>query len=365
MKENLIKVPCSEIYLDDEIKESVLATLNSGQYVLGKQCEKFENEFAQHIGVKYAVLTNSATSALQLALLALDVEPGDEILVPSLTAFPTIEPIYHVGAKPIFIDVDETYLIDLGEIEKKITSKTRGIIPVHLYGNVVEMDRVLQIAKNNNLFVLEDGSQAHDAEFRGGKVGSFGNVACFSFYPSKNMTFCGDGGVVVTNDEALAEKISMLRNHGRKDKFTHELFGFNMRANEIQAAIGLVQLKHLEMFSNSRKRTAGMYDKFLENLPVVLPEKKKYVDHVYHLYVIRVEEREKIIKYLKEKGICVGVHYPIPCHKQPAVIKAFGRSSLPRTENYCEKILSLPIYHSISEKQVRYVTEHLSRVVGF
>ena len=178
------------------------------------------------------------------------------------------------------------------------------------------------------------------------------------------MTFCGDGGIAVTNDQALAEKISMLRNHGRKDKFTHELFGFNMRANEIQAAIGLVQLKHLEAFSKSRQHTARMYEKFLENLPIALPENKKYVGHVYHLYVIRVEERERLIKYLKEQGVCVGVHYPIPCHQQPVVMKTFGQSFLPRTENYCEKILSLPIYPSISEKQVRYVAETLSKAIS-
>ena len=365
MKENLISVPCSQVYLDEETKEAVLNALDSGQYILGKQCGKFEKEFARYMGSEYAVLTNSATSALQLTLLAFGVAPGDEILTPSLTAFPTIEPIYHVGAKPVFIDIDENYLMDSEKIEEKITPRTRGIIPVHLYGNAVEMDRVKEIARKYNLFVLEDASQAHDAEFRGKKVGTIGDAGCFSFYPSKNMTFCGDGGIVITNDKNLMEKVKMLRNHGRKDRYTHELFGFNMRANEIQAAVGLVQLKHLPKFSEKRRQVAQWYNDLLKSSSVDLPESKKHVCHVYHLYVVRVDNRKKVMSYLQNKDICTGIHYPVPCHQQPAVTEAFGQTSLlPRTEAFCQKILSLPIFPAISEEQVHYVAKHFSEAVS-
>jgi len=255
--------------------------------------------------------------------------------------------------------------MDPDAIEEKITEKTRGILPVHLYGNAVEMDRVLAIAEKHNLFVLEDASQAHDAEFRGQKVGTFGHASCFSFYPSKNMTFCGDGGITVTNDPALAEKVKMLRNHGRKDKYTHDLFGFNMRANEIQAAVGLVQLKHLPEFTKKRQQAARWYHDLLQNVSAaVLPREKEYISHVHHLYVVRVERREEIMSYLKDRGICTGIHYPVPCHMQPAVTRNFGRVSLPRTEEYCKKILSLPIFPTITEEQVHYVAQHFALAVN-
>ena len=178
------------------------------------------------------------------------------------------------------------------------------------------------------------------------------------------MTFCGDGGIMITDDPSLAEKVKMLRNHGRKDKYTHDLFGFNMRANEIQAAVGLVQLKHLPEFSKKRRKTAQLYDELLESLPIVLPENKEYVRHVYHLYVVRVENRDDVISYLKQKGICTGIHYPIPCHQQPAVTQTFGQTSLPLTEAYCQNILSLPMFPSISEEQVRYVSKHFAAALN-
>ncbi len=363
MKKSQIKVPCSQVYLDDEIREKVLAVLNSGKYILNDNCRKFEEEFANFIGRRYAALVNSATSAIQLSLMALGVESGDEIIVPSLTAFPTVEPIFHVGAKPVFIDINDEYLIDHELIEEKINKKTKGIIPVHLYGNSAKMDKILSLAEKYDLFVLEDASQAHGAEFRGQKVGSFGNVGCFSFYPSKNLTFCGDGGIMVTNDEKLVEKVKMLRDHGRKDKYLHELIGFNMRANEIQAAFGLIQLKHLPEFTIRRREAAQLYNQLLKNLSIKLPTESDHVHHVYHLYVIQLDNRDKVVQFLKEKDICTGIHYPVPCHLQPAVVEIMGKVSLPKTEEYCRNILSLPIFPSITNEQINNVAEQLIQAI--
>ncbi|MBD3252115.1 aminotransferase class V-fold PLP-dependent enzyme [Candidatus Pacearchaeota archaeon] len=362
MKKNKIKIHGLKSYIDDEMRLAAINAINSGNYILGDNCKKFEEKFSNYIGIKHGILTNSATSALHLSLIAMGVGKGDEVIVPSLTAFPTIEPIFHTGAKPVFIDVNDEYVIDDNLIQDKITEKTKGIIPVHLYGNVANMKKIASIAKKNNLFILEDASQAHGSEFLGKKAGSFGEAACFSFYPSKNMTFCGDGGISLTDDEDLYQKIYMLRNHGRKDKFTNEMIGFNMRCNEIQAAIGLVQLKHIERFIERRREIAGIYSKELKDLPIKIPQVSEDKKHSYHLYVIQLENRNKISNILKSEGIPTGIHYPIPCHLQPAVTNLIGKISLPRTEEFCNKILSLPIYPEMRDEEVEYVCDSLKSI---
>ncbi len=350
------KINLSEVYLDNETRKKVIEVVNSGQYILKKNCQEFEEKFSKFIGCKFGVLSNSATSVMQLTLMALGIGPGDEVIVPSLTAFPTIEPIFHVGARPVFVDIDDTCNINADLIEKKITKKIKAILPVHLYGNPVNLEKISGLAKKYKLILLEDACQAHGAEYQGKKVGSFGRAGFFSFFPSKNLTFLGDGGIMVTNDKELAKQVSMLRDHGRQDKYLHKLVGFNMRANEIQAAIGLVQLKHLNKFNCRRQQIARLYNQLLKDLPVTLPLEQLKSKPVYHMYVIRLKDRDKLADYLRQQNIYTGIHYPIPCHCQPAVTNRLGKIKLPRVEEFCQQILSLPIYPQMTNSQVRQVT---------
>lgn len=247
-------IPLSKPYMNEEMKQKVLEVMDSGNYSLGKECKAFEEEFARYIGTEHAVLTSSGTSAIFLFLKALGIGPGDGILVPSLTAFPTLEPIFHLGATPIFIDIADTFTVDPNHVERVIKQKNqptqvrkiRGILPVHLYGHPVDLDPTLDLAKGHDLFVLEDCCQAHRAKYKGVRVGSKGIGGCFSFYPSKNLAVFGDGGILVTSDDDLAETCRMLRDHGRKQKYGHESVGFNLRFNEIQGAVGRLQLQKLD-----------------------------------------------------------------------------------------------------------------------
>ena len=360
----MMKVPLSKPYVDKEMKESVLEVIDSGQYILGNHCRNFEKEFAQFIGVKHAVLTSSGTSAIFLCLKALEVGSGDGILVPSLTAFPTVEPVFHVGAQPIFIDIDETFTMDPRQIEEILKRgsqipgirKMRGILPVHLYGHPANMDFILDIAKHYGLFVLEDCCQAHGARYQGKRVGSMGMAGCFSFYPSKNLTVFGDGGILVTDDEDLAKQCRMYRDHGRKEKYEHELVGYNLRFNEIQAAVGRLQLRRLDGFNESRRQIARWYGDGLKGLPVITPKVQDWAEPVFHLYVIQTSKRDPLATYLKERGIQTGIHYPIPNHQQPAVRNAMGpQPKLERTEEAAKNILSLPMYPELDKERVDFV----------
>jgi len=360
----MMKVPLSKPYVDKEMKESVLEVIDSGQYILGNHCRNFEKEFAQFIGVKHAVLTSSGTSAIFLCLKALEVGSGDGILVPSLTAFPTVEPVFHVGAQPIFIDIDETFTMDPRQIEEILKRgsqipgirKMRGILPVHLYGHPANMDFILDIAKHYGLFVLEDCCQAHGARYQGKRVGSMGMAGCFSFYPSKNLTVFGDGGILVTDDEDLAKQCRMYRDHGRREKYEHELVGYNLRFNEIQAAVGRLQLRRLDGFNESRRQIARWYGDGLKGLPVITPKVQDWAEPVFHLYVIQTSKRDPLATYLKERGIQTGIHYPIPNHQQPAVRNAMGpQPKLERTEEAAKNILSLPMYPELDKEKVDFV----------
>lgn len=353
-------IPLSRVYMDDEIKRNVLKVLDSGQYILGRECKAFEEEFARFIGTKYAVLTGSGTAAIWLSLMSLGVKPGDEIIVPSHTAFPTIEPILNLKAKPVFVDIDDTYTIGPLKIEEKITKKTTGIIPVHLYGNPASMSQILKIAQRHRLFVLEDCCQAHGAKFKNKMAGSMGRAGCFSFYPSKNLTVCADGGIVVTDSADMNKKIRMLRDHGRASKYIHSISGYNERFNEIEAAIGRLQLKKLKAFNSRRREIADTYVKKLKGLAILLPQEQAGGYHVYHMFVIRTKKRDKLKEYLLKRGIETGIHYPVPCHRQPAVKKIQGRIKLPVTEQYCREILSLPIHPTLSDKDV----ERICKIIG-
>jgi dTDP-4-amino-4,6-dideoxygalactose transaminase len=278
-----------------------------------------------------------------------------------LTAFPTVEPVFHVGARPVFIDIDESCCMDPKHVERVLGEgvpgyTVKGIIPVHLYGHPADLDPLFDLAKRHGLFVLEDCCQAHGARYKGKRVGTMGVAGCFSFYPSKNLTVFGDGGAFVTSDANVAETGRMLRDHGRKGKYEHELVGYNLRFNEIQAAVGRLQLQRLDRFNESRRQIARWYGEGLKGLPIVLPKPQSWAEPVFHLYVIQVSDRDKLADYLKEKGVQTGVHYPIPNHQAPAVRQTLGpQPKLQKTEETAGRILSLPIYPELGREEVDFV----------
>ena len=292
--------------------------------------------------IKKAVLTSSGTAGLWLTLRALGVKAGDEVLVPSHTAFPTIEAICVAEATPVFVDADAHYTMDAADAAAKVTPRTVGVVPVHLYGQPVDLPAVRELADRFGLWMLEDCAQAHGAGFGGRRVGTFGRAGVFSFYPSKNLTVMGDGGAVVTDDDEIAARCRRLRDHGRLNKDVHAEVGFNLRFNEIQAAIGRVLLRRLDMMNERRRQLAGRYAKGLGGLPLELPRERPGARHVYHLCVVRTPRRAELAAFLKERGIQTGVHYPVPGHRQPAV-ERFAPSPLPATERLVDEILTLPI----------------------
>jgi dTDP-4-amino-4,6-dideoxygalactose transaminase len=356
------KIPLSRVYQSETIERRILEVVRGGNYILGPECKAFEKELASYFGVKHVVLSSSWTAAVHLLHLAQNLKPGDEILVPSLTAFPSIEPMIHAGGKPVFCDIDDTYTICPEDAKKKITKRTVGILPVHLYGRPANIDAFQKLAADHGLWMIEDCAQSHGAKWKGRRAGSYAPHAAFSFYPSKNLTVYGDGGAIATSDDELARKVTMLRNHGRKDKYLHEKVGFNLRFNEIQAAIGREQLKVLDDLNAGRRRAAEWYRRELAGVKgLVLPpaDIDSLTESVYHMFVIRLDsndQREGLGKALKEQGIETGVHYPVPNHLQPAITDLYGQPvSLPKTEDYVKRILSLPMFPSLTEADVKTV----------
>lgn len=335
-------IPLSRPPVDDEIKQAVLAAVESRQYILGPQCRAFEAELAAWVGVRHAVLTSSATAALWMTLKALGVKAGDEVLVPSHTAFPTVEAVCFAEATPLFVEADAWYGLDAADAAAKATPRTVGILPVHLYGQPVDLGAVQDLASRLGLWVLEDCAQAHGAAWQGRRVGGFGRAAVFSFYPSKNLTVMGDGGCVLSDDDELAARCRRLRDHGRLNKDVHAEVGFNLRFNEIQAAVGRVLLRRLDAMNDRRRALAARYDALLADLPLERPGERPGARHVYHLYVIRTDRRDELAKFLRAHDIQTGIHYPLPAHRQPAV-ERFGPPPLPRTDRLVGEILSLPL----------------------
>jgi dTDP-4-amino-4,6-dideoxygalactose transaminase len=295
---------------------------------------------------------------------AMGLKAGDEVIVPSHTAFPSIEPMIHWGAKPVFVDIDETYCLDVAQVEAAITARTVGILPVHLYGHPANLDRIFEIARKRHLWVIEDCAQAQGAKFQGKTVGSMGIAGAFSFFPSKNLTVLGDGGCICTNDDEIAETIRKLRNHGRKDKFRHEMVGYNLRFNEMQGAIGRVGLRHLDRLNEHRRRVAVRYTERLSGI-VATPPTKPWATHVYHMYVIRTSRRDDLAKFLQERGIGTGIHYPVANHQQPAITDLYkDLPKLPATEKAVNEILSLPIYGELPLEDVDYVCDAIAEFHG-
>ena len=344
-------IPLSRPPMDDEIKTAALRALESGHYILGPECRAFESEFAAYNGARHAVLTSSATAALWMTIQALGIRAGDEILVPAHTAFPTVEAIAFAGARPVFVDIDDTYTVDVKDAAAKITPRTVGFVPVHLYGHPANLPEIQEVCSRHDLWLLEDCAQAHGAAWHGRKVGSFGRAGVFSFYPSKNLTVMGDGGMLVTDDDEVAARCRRLRDHGRKEKDVHLEIGFNLRFNEIQAAIGRVLLRRLDAMNDRRRMLAARYEKGLTSLPLELPIEAEGARHVYHLYVVRTPQRDRLAAFLKAQGIATSIHYPVPCHRQPAMAYLQG-GPLEHTERLVEQILTLPISAGHEESEI-------------
>jgi dTDP-4-amino-4,6-dideoxygalactose transaminase len=365
-------IPLSRVHQSELIDRRILEVVKSGNFILGPECRAFEAELAAYFGVPHCVLASSWTAAVSLLHLAQiqlgHLSPGDEVLVPSLTAFPSIEPMIHAGLRPVFCDIDDTYTIDPQDARRRITPRTRAILPVHLYGRPANLDAFHELAAGQNLIIIEDCAQAHGARWKGQRVGSYGHHAAISFYPSKNLTVYGDGGAILTHDPHVAARVAMLRNHGRKDKYLHEKVGFNLRFNEIQAAIGREQLKVLDPLNAGRRRAAEWYRQSLSGAQgVALPPQDApgVTDSVYHMFVIRLDsndKRESLARSLKEQRIETGVHYPVPNHLQPAIKELYpDLPPLAKTEDYTRRILSLPMFPDITEQEVKTVCDAIRR----
>jgi dTDP-4-amino-4,6-dideoxygalactose transaminase len=358
-----LSIPLSRPPVDDEIKQAVLAAIDSRQYILGPECRQFEAELAAYVGARHCVLSSSATAGLWLTLRGLGVKAGDEILVPSHTAFPTIEAICFAEATPIFVDADAHYTIDVADAAAKATPRTVGLLPVHLYGQPVDLDATRELAARLGVWVLEDCAQAHGAAWGGRKVGSFGRAAVFSFYPSKNLTVMGDGGAIVTDDDEIAARCRRLRDHGRLHKDVHAEVGFNLRFNDIQASIGRVLLRRLDAMNDRRRALAARYAAALAGLPLELPRERPGARHVYHLYVVRTPRRTELAAFLKARGVQTGIHYPVATHRQPAV-ERFAGLPLPHTERLVDEILTLPISAGHTEAEVDAVAAAVREFFG-
>ena len=359
-------------HLKPEIDAAVARVLESSQFVLGDEVAAFETEFAQYCGAGHGVAVNSGTSALHLALLAAGVGAGDEVITVPFTFVATVAAIDYTGARAVFVDVDpRTYTIDVRQIEAAITDKTKAIVPVHLYGQPADMDPILEIACRHGLTVIEDTCQAHGAEYKGRRVGSLGDLGCFSFYPGKNLGAYGEGGCVVTDDAEHARTISMMRDWGQSRKYHHVRKGFNYRMDGLQGAILRVKLRHLEAWTEARKSRAALYDELLAESGVGTPTVMAHCRHVYHVYAIRVPDRDALQRDLRENGVATGIHYPIPVHLQPAYADlGYGSGDFPHTEQLARDELSLPLFAELAAEDQHHVAAvlrtfaHVEAVVG-
>ncbi len=359
----LVDLQAQYTTIQDEIDAAIQRVVRSANFILGPEVSNFEEAFARFIGCAEAVGVASGTAALHLALLACDIGPGDEVITSPFTFYATAEAIVQVGATPVFVDIrPDTYNINPEKLAAAITPRTRAVIPVHLYGQAADMDEILAIARQHGLRVIEDAAQAHAAEYRGKRCGNMGDLGCFSFFPGKNLGCFGDGGMVTTNDPALAARIRRLRDHGRTSKYEHVEPGWGYRLDALQAAILAAKLPHLEAWTESRRAAAQRYNELLKNSEVVLPVELPGNRHVYHLYVIRTPQRDALYRHLTAQGIGVGIHYPVPLHLQPVHrAMGLGPGTFPVAETAAAQVLSLPLYAEITpEQQARVVAELLA-----
>jgi len=341
----------------EEIDLIVQNVMEKGSFILGGNVSAFEDEFAAYCGCSFAIGVGSGTEAIHLALLACGIKSKDEVITVSNTAVPTIAAIRFAGAVPVFVDIEEPfYNINPELIEEKITDKTRAIVPVHLYGNSCRMDKIIKIARKYNLKVIEDCAQAHGAVYMDKKVGSFGDAGCFSFYPSKNLGSYGDGGMVVTDSKDIYKRLKLLRNYGQENRYSSIVEGYNSRLDEIQAAVLRFKLKKLDKWNQVFRKFAKRYTESFKDSKIICPEEISCGSHVYHLYVIRVKDRNDFMKYLFAQGITTLIHYPVPVHLQKAYsMLNYKKGSFPVTEKVCSQILSLPIFPELKEDEMNYI----------
>ncbi|MBW8001945.1 MAG: DegT/DnrJ/EryC1/StrS family aminotransferase [Planctomycetes bacterium] len=353
--------------LRDEIADSLQQVLDNTAFAGGPFVEKFEKEFAAFCQSKFALGVGNGTDALWASLTALGIGQGNEVITTPNTFIATTEAILLSGAKIVFVDIDEvTYNIDPALIESAITERTKAIIPVHLYGQPADMDPIMEIAKKHGLFVIEDACQAHGARYKGRRAGTIGDIGCFSFYPGKNLGAYGEAGGIVTDNPQLVETIKMFRDHGQRKKYHHSIFGWNGRMDGFQGAVLSVKLKYLDHWNENRRKNAELYNNFLGDVEgIITPAQAEYAEHVYHIYTIRVKNRDKLMASLGEKNISCGIHYPIPLHLQDAY-RDMGHSkgSFSVAEKCSEQVISLPMYPELSEEQIEKVSREVKAFIG-
>jgi dTDP-4-amino-4,6-dideoxygalactose transaminase len=347
-----------------EIEAEVLKVLRRGDYILGAGVGAFEKEFAAYCGAKESVSLNTGTSALHLAMLAAGIGPGDEVITVSMTFVATVAAILYAGATPVFVDIDKaTWTMAADQIEAAITPKTKAILPVHLHGRLADMTAISAIARKHKLWLIEDAAQAHGATRGGRRAGTFGDIACFSFYPGKNLGACGEGGAIVTDRSDFAETIRSLRDWGQAGKYNHVRHGFNYRMDTIQAVALSVKLRKLDEWTNGRRRVAALYDRLLGESRFQRPAPPIDQDHVYHVYAVRVRDRERVKTALQEAGIATGIHYPRPVHLQPAYSNlGYGAGRFPVSEAFAAQTLSLPMFPEMTDEQVHEVVSKLTKI---
>lgn len=344
-----------------EIDEAVLRVVGSGQYILGKEVSEFENEIAQYLNVNHGIGCASGTDALMVSMMALGIGQGNEVVTTPFTFAATTETIMLLGAQPIYVDIDpKTFNLDPSKMEAAITKKTKAIIPVHLYGQTVDMDPLVTIAGRYNIPIIEDMCQAIGADYKGKKVGGIGTMGCISFFPSKNLGAFGDAGMVVTNDVALAEKLRMIVVHGSRERYKHEIIGVNSRLDALQAAMLRVKLRYLNQWIEARRKTAMLYNRLFANSDVVIPYEAPYGKHVFHQYTIRIKNRDQVVKSLNEKKIPYGIYYPISLHMQKAYSAAGKpKGAFPITEKATEEVLSLPMHTELDQEQQELIVQSI------
>lgn len=373
MKSKKVKsmgVPFVDLYrmhseIRPELEKAINQVMEESSFILGKHVEEFEKDFAKYCQAKHAIGVSNGTTALHLALLAAGIGKGDEVITTTNSFFATAEAIANAGARPVFADVDEYYNIDPEKIEEKITKKTKAVMPVHLFGQPAEMQAINEVAEKHSLAVIEDSAQAHGAEYNGKRTGSLADIGCFSFYPAKNLGALGEAGAVTTSNPEFAEKIMLLRAHGEKPKNTHTVIGYNYRMEGLQGAILKVKLKHLDRWNNERRKHSAYYKKLLlENKKIDLPLENKKAKHVFHLFVVKARERQKVIEHLSKNNIATGIHYPTPIHLQQAFSHlGYRKGSMPVAEYNAEHMISLPMFPHMTKEQIEFVAEKLSEVV--
>ncbi len=362
MKVNFVDLKKMHEPIKEELNSAINEIIDNTAFVLGNPVSSFEENFASYCNTKFAVGVNSGTAALHLALLSLGIKKGDEVITVPNTFFATAEAIFHANAKPVFVDArEDSFNLDYEKLEEKITEKTKAIIPVHLFGQACDMKPIKEIAEKHSLSVIEDSCQSHGAEYNGKKTGSLGDLACFSFYPAKNLGAFGEGGMITSSNEELIEKARILRAHGESPKNNHRFVGYNYRLESLQAAILNVKLKKLDTWNSMRRNAAKKYNALLgETKGLILPKEMPYAKHVYHLFVARTKERDKLQDFLKQNEIFTGQHYPVPIHLQPACSSlGYKKGAFPVAEKLMSELFSMPMHPFLTDEEIEFTAEKI------